>query len=52
MKTEADIERYLTEAGGDLEEAFRIACREHHPGDQTLDMKKSMLMQAKERGAA
>lgn len=45
MKTDDDLRHYLTLASGDLAEAFRIACAEHHHMDQTLDMKKTRMEQ-------
>lgn len=43
MKNEADLKRYLRLSKGDLNEAFRIACKEHDAMDQTLDMKRVQM---------
>lgn len=51
MKTETQLRGYLDQAGGDLREAFKLACREHHCMDQTLDMKAAEMERIKAEGA-
>lgn len=43
MKTDTQIRDYLTQANGDVNAAFRLACDDHSPMDQTLDMKMSQI---------
>lgn len=43
MKSEAQLREYIAKAGGDMREAFKLACRDHHCMDQTLDMKAAEM---------
>jgi hypothetical protein len=50
MKTDAQIRDYLIRANGDVKAAFRLACADHSPMDQTLDMKMSQIEAEAKRG--